>query len=107
MNSVEGDSTPTAGRASSGGIKDRMDAVERLTKLFKAERIVYLGVTSISLLILLVSAGALLLKGQAGVAELTGLFGSSGLITYSTSRLLHMWNQALKLLAGDKIGGKS
>jgi hypothetical protein len=27
------------------------------------------------------------------------LFGSSGLITYSASRLLAMWNQALSLVA--------
>lgn len=84
----------------------RMDAVERLTQLFKIERIVYLGVTCISLITLLISAGSLLFRGQAGVLELAGLFGSTGLITYSTSRLLVMWNQALKLLAGDTTGGK-
>lgn len=81
-------------------IKERMDAVERLTKLFRLERIVHLGVTSLSLLILLTSAGVLLYEGKAGPAELTGLFGSSGLITYSAGRLLVMWNEALKLLAG-------
>ena len=76
----------------------RLEAVERLTQLFKLERMVHLGVTSISLLMLLASAGVLLLKGKAGPAELTGLFGSSGLITYSAGRLLVMWNQALQLL---------
>jgi hypothetical protein len=76
----------------------RVDAVERLTRLFKAERMVHLGVTSISLLMLLASASVLLIKGKAGPAELTGLFGSSGLITYSAGRLLVMWNQALQLL---------
>ena len=98
--------TSPAQSAGTSDISARMDAVERLTKLFKAERMVYLGVTSISLIILLISAGALLLKGQAGVAELSGLFGSSGLITYSTGRLLLMWNQALRLLAGDTLGQK-
>ena len=84
-----------------------MDAVERLTHLFKAERLVHLGVTSISLLLLLGSAGVLIFKGSAGPAELTGLFGSSGLITYSAGRLLFMWNQALRLLAGASLGDKS
>lgn len=68
---------------------------------------VHLAVTSISLLMLLLSAGVLLYKGKAGPAELSGLFGSSGLITYSAGRLLFMWNQALRLLAGEATGDKS
>ena len=88
-------------------LKARMDAVERLTKLFKMERMVYLAVTSISLAMLLLSAGVLIAKGKAGASELTGLFGSSGLITYSAGRLLYMWNQALRLLAGEPTGGQS
>jgi hypothetical protein len=87
-------------------LKARMDAVERLTKLFKMERMVYLAVTSISLAMLLLCAGVLIAKGKAGSAELTGLFGSSGLITYSAGRLLYMWNQALRLLAGEPTGGQ-
>jgi hypothetical protein len=84
----------------SDNIKDRMDAVERLTNLFRMERIVYLTITTMSLAILLTSAAVLLINKSAGTVELTGLFGSSGLITYSTGRLLAMWNQALQLLAG-------
>jgi len=83
------------------GIKSRMDAVERLTQLFWAERLVHLAITTISLIMLLVSAGALLYRGTAGAPELTGLFGSSGLITYSAGRLLFMWNQALRVLCGQ------
>jgi len=77
--------------------------IERLATLFRFERMVHLGVTSISLLMLLASAAFLLFKGKAGPTELTGLFGSSGLITYSAGRLLVMWNQALRLLAGESI----
>jgi hypothetical protein len=84
-----------------------MDVVERLTVLFRLERLVHLAVTSISLVMLLASAGLLLYRGQAGPAELTGLFGSSGLITYSAGRLLFMWNQALRLLAGESPGGQT
>jgi hypothetical protein len=89
---------------SESSITNRMDAVERLTALFRLERMVHLGVTSVSLVLLLVCAGVLLVKEQAGPAELTGLLGSSGLITYSAGRLLFMWNQALRLLAGEAIG---
>jgi hypothetical protein len=87
-------------------LKERMDAVERLTNLFKLERMVHLAVTSVSLLMLLLSAGVLLYKERAGAAELSGLFGSSGLITYSAGRLLFMWNQALRLLAGERTDGQ-
>ncbi|PYO82928.1 MAG: hypothetical protein DMD65_07265, partial [Gemmatimonadetes bacterium] len=68
-------------------IQDRLVAVERLTKLFKAERMVHLGVTSVALVMLLASAAVLLSTRHAGLQELSGLFGSSGLITYSASRL--------------------
>jgi hypothetical protein len=83
----------------------RMNAVERLTQLFKLERLVHLVVTSISLLMLLTSAAVLMFRGTAGPAELTGLFGSSGLITYSAGRLLFMWTQALRVLTGESTGG--
>lgn len=76
----------------------RVEAIERLTRLFRMERMVHLGVTCISLIMLLTSAGRLIWSGTAGPAELTLLFGSSGLITYSAGRLLVMWDKALQLL---------
>jgi hypothetical protein len=85
---------------SSEDLNARMDGVERLTKLFRMERLVYLIITTMSLAILLTSAATLVIEKRAGNVELTGLFGSSGLITYSTGRLLKMWNQALQLVAG-------
>jgi len=79
-------------------IQDRLEVVERLTRLFRTERMVYLAVTIVSLVMLVGSALSLMLKGQAGQAELAMLFGSSGLITYTAGRLLYMWNEALKRL---------
>ena len=79
-------------------LKARMEVVKELTNLFRFERAVYLGVSIISLVMLIGSALSLLWKGQAGAAELMMLFGSSGLITYSTGRLLFMWNEALRRL---------
>jgi hypothetical protein len=88
-------------------LEERLAAVERLTQLFRLERMVHLGVTSIALIMLLASAGVLLYKREAGATELTMLFGSSGLISYSAGRLLFMWNQALRLLAGQDLGKSS
>ena len=84
-------------------LEARLQAVERLTRLFRLERMVHLVVTGLALLMLLTSAGVLIYRQQAGPAELTMLFGSSGLITYSAGRLLHMWNQALRIIAGQEL----
>ena len=79
-------------------LKGKMAVLRELTELFKFERMVYLGVTILSLVMLIGSALSLMINDKAVTAELTMLFGSSGLITYSTGRLLFMWNEALKRL---------
>jgi hypothetical protein len=79
-------------------IERRMAAVERLTQLFRMERMIHLCVTVISLLMLLTGAGIALAKEGPKSPEFALMFGSSGLITYSASRLLQMWNQALSLI---------
>jgi hypothetical protein len=82
----------------------KIEVVRQLTQMFKFERLVYLSITIVSLMMLLGSAIALIVKGQAGIPELGLLFGSSGLITYTASRLLFMWNEALRRIfpLGDK-----
>lgn len=80
------------------GLAERIEAVERLTKLFKTERTVYLTVTIISLVMLVASALSLMLRNKAGTAELAMMFGSGGLITYTAGRLLVMWSEAMKRL---------
>lgn len=76
----------------------RIEVIERLTNLFKTERMVYLIATLISLFMLVGSGLSLMINKHAGAVELTMLFGSSGLITYTTGRLLFMWSEALKRL---------
>jgi hypothetical protein len=83
-------------------LSDRLEAVEKLTTLFRLERIVHLVVTTFSLALLLTSTAIQICKGQAGRVELTLMFGASGLITYSTGRLLVMWNQALEVITGTR-----
>jgi hypothetical protein len=86
-------------------LRSRVAAVERLAALFKVERFVYLGVTGVSFLLLLAVAGRMLYQGSAQAAEWMLLFGSSGLITITASRVLQMWSQALRLLAAEPIDG--
>jgi hypothetical protein len=84
----------------------RLDAVERLTKIYQFERFFFLGVTTVSVLMLLACAGVALVKG-GDPAAVTGLFGSSGLITYSTGRILFMWSRALSMLGAPDEGAKA
>lgn len=83
----------------------RYNIIEKLTKLFKFERMIHLVVTSVSLIILLTSITIMIIKEKVGSAELTLMFGSSGLITYAAGRLLRMWDQALKVIVTGKMDG--
>ncbi len=81
----------------------RIDAIERLLKLFKMERTIYIIVTLLSLMTLLSCAIYLLIsRGASEIIPVTGLFGSSGAITFTLGRLLKMWNDAMNILSpGD------
>jgi hypothetical protein len=79
----------------------RLAVVERVTALFRWERFTYLGITSVSLLLLLVSAGALIAREQASAEVLIMLFGSSGLITFSITRVLSMWERSIDLILAE------
>src|SRR5437868_11085746 len=87
-------------------LDDRVNAVGRLIALFRLERMVHLIVTTLSLALLFTSTAIQIAKGQAGRVELMLMFGASGLITYSTGRLLVMWNQALEVVTGKRSKSK-
>jgi hypothetical protein len=84
-------------------LDERYSIVEKLVKLFKFERFIHLAVTAISLVILLVAISLMIYHKEAGKAELSLMFGSSGLITYTGGRLLRMWDQALKIIVTGKM----
>jgi hypothetical protein len=78
--------------------QQKVDALKQLLAAFRFERTVYLSITTISLVVLLICAAALVLRKSANPADLIGLFGSSGGIAYSTGRLLKMWSEAVRVL---------
>jgi hypothetical protein len=84
-------------------LDERYSIVEKLVRLFKFERFIHLAVTGISLVILLVAISFMIYNKEAGKAELSLMFGSSGLITYTGGRLLRMWDQALKIIVTGKL----
>lgn len=77
-----------------------VNAIKELVALFKTERIVYLVITVISVLVLIGTAISLIIKSesQENTIEIMGLFGSTGGIVYSTGRLLKMWSEAMNLI---------
>ena len=91
-----------------GELEERLQVVKQLTELFRFERLVYLWVNIISLIVLVGSSVFLLIKEGVSEAVLVPFLGSSGLITFATGRLLRMWDEALKrivpLNSGEKDG---
>ncbi|MBI2839430.1 MAG: hypothetical protein HYX75_14035 [Acidobacteria bacterium] len=81
---------------------ERVKAVERLVQLFRWERATYLVVSGLALAMLLAAAVTLVMRNQADPPTLALLFGSSGLITISISRVLRMWDQALRLVGQEE-----
>lgn len=81
-------------------LERRLATFERLLSRFRWERLTYIAISTGSFFMLLFAAGSLIVKGRAGLVELGSIFGSGGVITYSTGRLLRMWDQALKVVYG-------
>jgi hypothetical protein len=92
-------------------LKSTVNAIKELVGLFKTERMVYLIITLISVLILIGTALSLIIKSdsQENTIAVMGLFGSTGGIVYSTGRLLKMWSEAMQLVKNviDKENGNS
>lgn len=88
-------------------IEKTVGAIKELVLLFKIERIVYLIITLVSVLVLIGAATSLIFMSESreNTIEIMGLFGSTGGIVYSTGRLLKMWSGAMELIT--KVIGKN
>jgi len=86
-------------------VDERVRAVQRLTELFRLERRVYLLANVVALAILLASACSLIIRSDASPSVLTSLFGSTGVITYSTGRFITMWSTAMRFVMNAGLDG--
>ena len=77
-----------------------MAYVERILGATKPERTVYLVLTTVSAVVLIVSACALLIRNRADIGTITVLLGSSGIMGVSIGQILRVWTDALKLVLG-------
>lgn len=88
-------------------LRQRLEAVERLTALYRPERTVHLIVTTVSLLILLAAGGTILYRDQATITALGLMFGAGGMVSYTAAQLLKMWERCISVVAviqGDSDG---
>ena len=89
-------------------LKDLREVLDWLIDKFRLERIVYLVATSLSIVMLLISAALIIIQKGASVEILVMLFGSTGLIGYSVNRVMKMFDQTLEIIAStQEKGGKS
>ena len=72
--------------ATDDDLQRRVRAAKQLLSMFNMERWVYVIATLLSVVFLLVCAVILLMSGQWVVA--LGMFGASGVISFTTGRLL-------------------
>lgn len=86
-------------------LDDRLRAVEHLTRIFRVERLAYVGATALSFLLLFGVAIRMLISGSS-LAQWTLMLGSTGLITVTTAGMLRMWNQAIRLVASEPVDGR-
>jgi hypothetical protein len=59
---------------------------------------IYLVLTTASAVILLASACVLIVRSNANLATLVGLFGSTGVVTFSTGQILRIWRDAIRIV---------
>ena len=91
----------------SSNLQDRVEAIERITKLFKIERIIYIIVLCFSLILLFISTALSLFQKGDKTIILSFMFGSGGLVTVTMGGILHMWNRSLKIIAPELKDNKN
>lgn len=104
---------PGKKRGSASELRQRLDAAKEITMLFKMERYVYMACCGLAVMLLFYCAFRLLQSDKGFDPVVIGsLFGSGGLITFSTGRLIFMWNKILEIIlmegakGGDDDGDK-
>jgi hypothetical protein len=95
---------PGKKRGSASELRQRLDAAKEITMLFKMERYVYMACCGMAVLLLFYCAFRLLQTKGFDPVVIGSLFGSGGLITFSTGRLIFMWNKILEIILMEGTG---
>lgn len=83
----------------------RVVAAERILRIFLPERIGYLAVSVLSCTTLFVVIWQLIHDGKATNAQLTLMFGATGLTGISALRVLRMFHDVMNFVQKHRVGG--
>lgn len=79
-------------------ITQTLDALERLMRMFQAERIIYLLSAAASFVLLLYAAYLMFTSGDVSAAEMGLIFGATGVSAISGSRIAYFLNKSFNLI---------
>lgn len=85
-------------------LKNALDALERLLRMFQAERYLYLALSVVSFLILLVFAFQMVTGPLPSSDLMIAVFGGSGLIAGASARLSWFFNRAFRVIEHIIVG---
>lgn len=96
---------PRGGAVAEDGtnLTDRAAVVAELAKLYRPERITYLVISILALIMVIACTIVVIVRQGIEWAQLTLLFGSSGVITFACSRVLLMWSRAMEVVFNVKF----
>jgi hypothetical protein len=79
-------------------IKQTLDALERLMRMFQAERIIYLLGAAASFALLMYAAFLMIHSGKIDAAQIGLIFGATGLSAVSGARIAYFLNKSFNLI---------
>ena len=79
-------------------ITQTLDALERLMRMFQAERIIYLMSAAASFVLLIYAAYLMFSSGTVSVGEMGLIFGATGVSAISGSRIAYFLNKSFNLI---------
>lgn len=79
-------------------IAQTLDALERLMRMFQAERIIYLMSATASFVLLIYAAYLMFSSDQVTPAEVGLIFGATGVSAISGSRIAYFLNKSFNLI---------
>lgn len=80
-------------------LQDKVNAAKEITMLFRMERYAYLACSALAVALLFYCAMRLLQNGEKVDPVVIGsFFGSGGLFTFSTGRLIFMWTKIVDII---------
>jgi hypothetical protein len=79
-------------------IAHTLDALERLMRMFQAERILYLLSAAASFGLLLYAAYLMFSSGNVTIGQIGLIFGATGVTAVTSSRIVYFLNKAFNLI---------